>query len=189
MRATRVEIELSDQTHRSLGELLRRARQGDRRAFDEVVRQVEEDVLKTAYYLVRNLDDAADVAQDVYVKLITKADPGHTGNPRGWIYRITVNAARDLIRKRRLWLPLTASLRWFRPPDPVQGQRLTNRLTQAMEDLSFRERAAFVLRELQELETKEVAEALGCRPATVRGYVHSARNKLRKHFPEYGRPS
>ncbi len=186
MRATNRDIELEDQPPPTLEELLRQARQGDRRAYDLVVERVQDDVLRTALYLVRNLDDAADVAQEVYVKLITKPDLNHWSNPRGWIYRVTVNAARDLLRKRRFWLPVTASLRWFRPADPVQGRQLGNRLAEAFEDLTFRERAAFVLRELQELETEEVARIMGCRPVTVRGYVHAARRKLQKHFPDYG---
>ena len=185
-----LESELNDQPRPTLDELLLRARRGDRSAFDAMVLRVEDDVFKTALYLVRNLDDAADVAQEVYVKLITKSGGlKHWSNPRGWIHRVTVNAARDLIRKRRLWLPVTASLRWFRPADPVQSEELANRLAGAMADLSFRERAAFTLRELQEIDTAEVARIMGCRPTTVRGYVHAARQKLQEHFPEYGRES
>lgn len=170
----------------SLNTLLRRARQGERAAFDQLVGRIEVDILRTALCLVRNRDDSLDVAQEVYVKMLKQAPPlDRLDNLRGWLYRVTVNAARDLLRKRRFQRPVKTSLEWFWPRDPVQSKELQGRLIHAMNRLSFNERAAFVFRELHEIETAEVAGILGCRETTVRGYVHSARKKLQRHFPEY----
>lgn len=170
----------------SLNSLLQSAREGDRAAFDQLVGLVEVDVLRTARYLVRNHDDSLDVAQEVYMKMLRRAPPlDRLDNLRGWLYRVTVNVARDLLRRRRLRFPLKASIEWFWPRDPVQSKELRGRLIHAMKGLSFNERAAFVFRELHEIETAEVARILGCRQTTVRGYVHSARRKLQRHFPEY----
>ncbi len=186
MRIARESTDLIDEDRGAVKSLLQKARRGDREAFDRLIGQVETNIVKTALYLVRDRDDALDVAQEVYLKLLTHPpsveDLDHL---RGWLYRVTVNAARDLLRKRRFQLPLRAALPWLWPRDPLQSKEFQGRLVQAMKFLSFNERAAFVLRELQEMDTTEVGQVMGCKETTVRGYVHSARRKLRQFFPEY----
>ena len=61
-------------------------------------------------------------------------------------------------------------------------QELGGRLMKGLKRLTLNERAAFILRELEELDTTEVAEILGCSPVTVRGYLHEARKKLQRQF-------
>lgn len=177
---------LAQRRHDSLDWLLNRVRQGDREAFDELIQRFEKNVLKTALFLTRNLDDAQDVAQEVYVTLVQRADTlAGMANIEGWVYRVTVNAARDLLRKRRMWAPLRASLSWIRPTDPAARREVEGRLVRALQMLSFNERAAFVFKELHEMETAEVADVLGCRQTTVRGYLHAARKKLRRRFRDF----
>ncbi len=177
---------VEEDTTESPHSLLCKARGGDREAFDRLLAQVEKGVFRTALYLVRNREDALDVAQEVFLKLLTQAPSAdRLDNLRGWLHRVTVNAARDLLRKRRLQLPLRASLQWLWPRDPVHSKEFLGRLVTAMGVLSFNERAAFVLRQLHEMETAEVAAILGCKEVTVRGYVHAARQKLQRCFPEY----
>lgn len=141
--------------------------------------------MKTAFYLTRNLNDAQDVAQEVYIKIFRYLPSVQREKLAGWIYRTTVNAAYDFHRKHRLLKPLRRIFSAAPRADSIGANELRGRLIESLEQLSFRERAAFILRELQELETADVAAALGCTEVTVRGYVHSARKKLQKRLVDF----
>lgn len=170
-------------TEEPLVDIIERARTGCREAFDDLISRFEGKVLKTALYLTRNMDEAQDIAQEVYIKIFrnihTCEDLDRIDN---WIYRITVNAVRDFQRKKRLFLPLAGIVKILRPHDPVFRGEIRTRLADALALLSFNERAAFILKTLEEMDTAEVAEILGCRTVTVRSYLHGARKKLQKSF-------
>jgi RNA polymerase sigma factor (sigma-70 family) len=173
----------------SLVDIIGRARAGCRDAFDELIRHFEQKVMKTALYLTRNLDDAQDVAQEVYIKIFRHLDACEEPDRiERWVYRITVNAARDFQRRKRFFIPLEAIGFATRSRDTVIRSEIQNRLTGALALLSFNERAAFIFKALEELETSEVAEILGCREVTVRSYLHSARKKLQMHFRDFREP-
>jgi aspartate dehydrogenase len=104
----------------SLGDIIERAHTGCRDAFDDLIRHFERNVLKTALYLTRNLDDAQDVAQEVYIKIFCHLDAcDEPDRIERWIYRITINAARDFQRRKRFFLPLDVIGVTTRPRDSV----------------------------------------------------------------------
>ncbi len=174
------------ETRPDLRHLFEQARSGRREAYEQIIGHFEERVMRMAAFLTRNWDDAQDVAQEVYVKIIRKAPAVQQwDNLEGWVYRVTVNAARDWQRKQRFWLPLKELAGWAAPGGDVESREIRGRLAHALGALSFRERAAFVLSPMQELPTREVAQILGCRQTTVRGYLHSARRKLRREFSDF----
>ena len=83
-----------------LADIIERAKTGCREAFDDLISRFEGKVLKTALYLTRNIDEAQDIAQEVYIKIFrnihTCRDLDRVDN---WIYRITINAVRDFQRR------------------------------------------------------------------------------------------
>ncbi len=177
---------VAEEREEGLQSILEQARVGNREAFDRLIRLFEKQIMKTAFYLTRNLDDARDVAQEVYMKILRHLTASQSGEKlNGWIYRITVNAARDFHRKQRLRAPLHRVLSVIVPRDPVHESEVRNRLIECLGKLSFNERAAFIFRELKEMETSEVAAVLGCSEVTVRGYLHDARKKLQKYFQDF----
>jgi RNA polymerase sigma-70 factor, ECF subfamily len=147
-----------------LADIVERAQSGGRDAFDDLIVRFEDKVLKTALYLVRNRDDARDIAQEVYIKIFRSI---HTCQDvdriEQWVYRITVNATRDFQRRKRFFLPLKKIVKGASLRDPVLRGEIRNRLTEALALLSFNERAAFIFKALEEMETADVAEILGCR--------------------------
>ena len=169
--------------------LIRAAAAGDRDAFDELVRIKRERVVRTAMQITGNLDDALDVAQGVFLKLwqgLDRFDPRRKFDT--WLYRITVNAAIDMLRSRGprgILQPL--------PPEPAEIGAVTEadadealdlgRLQQAFlrlaGGLAPKQRAAFVLREIEGLETAEVARVMGVTESTVRNHLMQARRLLR----------
>lgn len=177
---------------RDEGELIRAAAGGDARAFDRLVQDKRELVVRTAYQVTGDLEDARDVAQKVFIRLwriLERYDRERRFDT--WLYRITVNAAIDHLRARGprgaiQALPEDPSalgrLGGIREPeadralDLAELQRAFLRLAAG---LSPKQRAAFVLREIQGLETAEVARILGVRESTVRNHLHQARRVLR----------
>jgi len=170
-------------------QLIRDALAGDRAAFDELVRLKRERVVRTAFQVTGDLDDAMDVAQGVFVKLwqgLDRYDAGRRFDT--WLYRVTVNAAIDFIRGRGpkgMIQPL--------PDDPsdlaadvrsgIEERLDLGTLQQAFSrlagSLAPKQRVAFVLREIEGLGTAEVARVMGVAESTVRNHLFQARRTLR----------
>jgi RNA polymerase sigma-70 factor (ECF subfamily) len=170
-------------------ELIRAAAAGDRRAFDELIRLKRERVVRAAYQITGDMDDALDVAQGVFLKLwrgLERFDPRRRFDT--WVYRITVNAAIDMLRSRGprgTLQPLPeepAELESAAEPSPeerIDRRRLQQAFLRLAAGLAPRQRAAFVLREVEGQETSEIAAALGVTESTVRNHLLQARRALR----------
>ena len=175
---------------RDEADLIREAAHGDAGAFEELVLRKRERVVRTAYQITGDLEDARDVAQWVFIRLwkvLRRFDPGRRFDT--WLYRITVNAAIDLLREkgpRGTLQPL--------PEDPsalpadgapsaehaLDLKELQRAFLRLASRLAPKQRAAFVLREIEGLPTEEVARALDVRESTVRNHLLQARRVLRE---------
>jgi RNA polymerase sigma-70 factor (ECF subfamily) len=83
-------------------ETIRRAQAGDAAAFNEIVHAYKKRILGTIYRLIGYGDDIEDVGQDVFVRLYFSLDQLRTAEVfEPWLYRLTVNAAYDYLRKKR----------------------------------------------------------------------------------------
>ncbi len=169
---------------------IRAAAEGDRQAFEELVRLKQARVVRTAYQVTGDLEDARDVAQWVFLrlwKILPRFDPERRFDT--WLHRITVNAAIDLLRSRGPKgnlqpLPDDPSLLATEPGTGAERALDLDQLQKVFLHLASRlapkQRAAFVLREIEGLKTAEVAEILGVRESTIRNHLHQARRMLRK---------
>jgi RNA polymerase sigma-70 factor (ECF subfamily) len=169
--------------------LVARARKGDALAFGELVAEHEQTVLRTAWRMVRNVEDARDIAQEVFLRLhrhLERIDPDR--DPAPWLYRVTVNLGLSALRRRRRRPEAAlggahgvAEISAGQPEQERLGDAADARrlLASALDRLSDKERAAIVLRDLEGLEMGEVARALGCRRGTVRAHLSRGRLKLR----------
>ncbi len=159
------------------------ARSGDAAAFEALLRIHELQVARTALRLLGNRQDAQDAAQEVFLRLhrnLRQIDAA--GNLAGWLYRVTVNVCRDMLRKRKNVAPLDDARLGFESSTEaglVRDQQL-RMVREAMRALPEKERAALTLRDLEGLSTGEVAGILGSTEATVRSQVSAARLKIRK---------
>jgi len=134
MGETKIERALADCLDEGLETTLAEARKGSREAFDALIRRFERKVMKTALYLTGNLADAEDAAQEVYIKIFRFLPAQREeGKLERWVYRITVNAVRDLRRRRVLRLPLELFVAAVRPRDPVVQGEVRGRLLGARE--------------------------------------------------------
>ena len=171
------------------GSDLRRAQTGDDLAFGRIVAEHEPLVLRTAWRLVGHREDARDIAQEVFLRLhrhLRRIEPDRDLAP--WLYRVTVNLGLTALRRRRRKpesaledenRDLAASA--GSPEQERRGEAADARrlLASVLGELSEKERAAVVLRDLEGLDVREVARALGCRRGTVRTHLCRGRLKLR----------
>jgi RNA polymerase sigma-70 factor (ECF subfamily) len=174
----------------SLRPLVERAQAGDLDAFDRLVEGCQRRVVATAWRLLGNQDDALDAAQDVFFRLHRYLRSFKTDQDfHAWLYRLTVNACHDARRKRSNHLSLDhekerGALEALRSDDDVEATASLRQdealILKALDTLSEKERAALVLRDIEGLETEDVARALGSSPTTVRSQISTARAKLRQ---------
>ena len=153
-------------------------------SFDEIVRQRETCVLRTAFRILGNWADAEDVAQEVFLRLHRHGLVFETDAAFGsWMYRVTVNLCLDRARVRTarpsVEMPDLPSKELSAEALAIRDQG-KQALMAALETLPPRERAAIVLREIEGLSTAEVAAIMGSAEATVRSQVAKARGRLRE---------
>jgi RNA polymerase sigma-70 factor (ECF subfamily) len=168
------------------------ARAGDLAAFEALMRRHERMVLVTALRLVGNMADAQDVSQEVFLRLYRNLDKvEETRNLAGWLYRVTVNASHDVLRKRPAADPMEYAAHV--PAGGLDPQQSTSEaerrrvLEMSLRLLSEKERSALVLRDLEGLSTEEVARVLGSSEATVRSQISKARVKVKGFVERYFR--
>lgn len=176
--------------------LVRRAQQGDQAALDGLVERFGRMVLGVARRIVRHPEDAEDVGQEVFIKLVRHVDQVDSRRPiEPWLVQVTVNTAKSLRSRRpsRLEQPLLDR------EHPETGNEsaadgglatedVRDAIRAACATLTDREHEVFALRDLEQLDTALVAEALGISAVTVRRLSAKARQKvaawLRAHRPE-----
>jgi len=168
--------------------LVARARAGNLRAFETLVRQNQERILRTALHMLSNREDARDAAQETFIRMYSylhNLKPGRPVEP--WLYRIAVNVCRDMLRKRARTAAVSAHhLRPAAVQPCMDGFERREMLLAALDRLTERERSAIVLRDIQGLGTKDTAKALGIRQVTVRALISKARIKLKKFLDAGG---
>jgi RNA polymerase sigma-70 factor (ECF subfamily) len=184
-------------------ELIRQAQAGDLQAFEQLVRGWRAQVFRIARQIVGEEEGAKDVAQLVFIRLWQVLRKyREEGSFPSYLHRITVNLAIDFCREQsrrsatESWDPTgmdtLPSLRsgLETSPSPGELQKIFEALSRR---LSPKQRAAFVLREIEGLPTEEVSEILGMRESTIRTHVQEARRilqeALRRLYPEYARGS
>jgi len=169
------------------GELISRAKGGDRRAFEGLVEAHYARIFGTAFHLMSNHEDAEDLAQDCFVRAQRGLEYFRGESSfQGWLRRILVHLAHDRYRARgRRPEPseLDVEVLPGRRPGPAEqsgARELKLHMARAVEVLPVHLRVAFVLRTQEGLAYKEIAEASGVTPATARTQVMKARRALHR---------
>jgi len=159
---------------------------GRTEAFEPLVTPYRRPLLALAFRLTRNREDALEVAQEALLKAFRSlARYDVSRSFRNWLFQIAANEARDKLRKRaRERAALENAAREGSPGDSPEKSRdlreTREGILSSLAVLSPREREVFVLRDLEELDIRETARALGCSSVSVRVNLSSARRKLRQ---------
>ena len=162
---------------------------GDRKAFTMLVARYEKPIFNTAFRMVKNFDDAADITQNAFVKAFEKID---TFNPSykffTWLYKITVNETLNLInsRKRRQNFEYDSPAHLPSPEEDLELNEMGHYLQKALDAMSYDQRIVIVLKHLLLLPYSEIAEILGIPEKTVKSRLFSSRHILRKELLKQG---
>jgi len=153
------------------------------RAFNEV----RAELVSTLFFVLGNQEDAHDVAQDAFLKCWrTKSTFGEIRNLRAWIFRVGLNAAKDL--QRNAWRRKAKPLGQADAPEPAGGiepldaladKETVERLRKALLELRPEEKAVFLLRQNGDLTYEEIADLRRLPVGTVKTQMRAALQKLR----------
>jgi RNA polymerase sigma-70 factor, ECF subfamily len=175
--------------------LVRRCQKGDALAFEQLVIKYRSKVFSMIYGMVQNEQDAWDLAQEGFIKA-WRSIHRFKGEASfyTWLYRIVTNVAIDSLRRKSFKktaefddeiaaTQVEPGSKTMPQPDPMPHQGLEreeirHRIEHAINKLSPEHRAVIVMKEIEELQYNEIAEALGCSIGTVMSRLFYARKKL-----------
>jgi len=183
-------------------ELVRRARENDPAAVDQLIRRYQKKVYSIAYQMSgSDPEDARDCAQEALIQVFRNL-ARFEGRSRfsTWLYRVVVNTCLDARRRRRRWLQMIFTRRPEKqdavdtdpvldnlpapedgtdPVSNVSGEELKRDVTDAMRRLSDKQRTVFQLKVFQEMSIPEIAAATGMAEGTVKSHLFRATQSVR----------
>lgn len=180
----------------SVDRLVKKARGGDEEAFGELVKMYHQRVYNLAYGMVNNAEDAAELAQQTWVKVWNKLGSfKEDAKFFTWVYRVASNTGLDFLRHRsRLREDVLldgvepavdpdldrAASQNPRPDRELAQSEIREMFEKSLECLSPDHRLALTLREVDGLSYEEIAKITGCRKGTVMSRIFYARKKMQE---------
>lgn len=165
-------------------ELVERCRQGDRFAFEELVRLTHRRVYSLAYRLVNDRSDAEDVAQEAYLRMFRGiAGFRQEAAFETWMHRIVTNCAMSHLRRRGRFGILLRDEEQPDLPTPDRAQELAvqrDELARGLAALPEGQRVTLLLKDVYGLSVREIATELGIEEGAVKVRVHRARKRLKE---------
>lgn len=169
--------------------MVQRCRGGDLRAFDRLVIRYQKPVFNAALRMLRNPEDARDVAQTVFLKVfehLGQYDP----NLRfySWIYRIALNESINVLGRSRHCEAISGDEVDQTPgvERQVESEQMSLAIEQALLRIPPEHRAVIVLRHFQHLSYEDISDILEIPEKTVKSRLYSARQQLRELLLEAG---
>ncbi len=181
--------------------LVRRAKQGDMAAYDDLIRRYQQRVYATVYQMTSNHEDANDLTQEAFIKAF-RALKSFKGDSSfyTWVYRIAVNRTINFLKTRKNKVQMSLNDLDFNAehdPDLValvsdktprrdaSLSELQEKLNAAMQKLSEPHRLVVTLHDIQGLPHEEIAEIMDCNVGTVRSRLFYARQQLQAMLSDY----
>lgn len=184
-------------------ELIRAAQRGDQRAFEQLVRLYDQNVLRLALNLLRSPEDAHDIYQEAFLRVYKNL---HTFrfdcSFHTWLYRIVTNLCLDALRKRRVrreentvvetsegTLDRMDTLEEQRahgnPQRQLMSHQLKQRIQETLSSLTPRERTVFEMRHYQGLRLRAIGDMLGTSEEAAKNCLFRATQKMRAALGDF----
>jgi RNA polymerase sigma-70 factor (ECF subfamily) len=167
-------------------QLVKLVQAGEAAPFDELVRRHQVKIHDLCYKMVRNYDDARDLAQETFLKAYRKINKfGGRSKFSTWLYRVAVNNCLNFLKKQKPTEELFDEIADSGKADPAQlyrRKRLRERIYNAVAKLPKVQKAVFTLRTLEELSYQEVSEILKKPISTIKVNHHLAVKNLRNYL-------
>jgi RNA polymerase sigma-70 factor (ECF subfamily) len=202
-KLTQAQLDARAQQRIEDDELIREAQKGQRAAFDALVRRYDQSVLRLALHMLGNEQDAQDVHQEAFIKAYR-----HLGNFRfecsfyTWLYRIVTNLCLDQLRRRKsrredpstmvdssgdemdLLANVSDDRAMANPARELERKVMGDRIREALDKLTPRERMVFELKHYQGLKLRTIGEMLSTTEETAKNTLFRATRKLRTNLAE-----
>jgi RNA polymerase sigma-70 factor (ECF subfamily) len=165
--------------------LVERCREGDRAALGALVTRYQRAIYNAAYRVLGNGEDAADVAQSVFLRVAERLDDFDAQRRFfSWIYRIAINEALNVLRRNAHEEPLgegdeLPGAEGLDPERRAHDSELAGRVQGALMSLRFDERIVITLRHFSGCSYGEIASILELQEKTVKSRLFEARQRLR----------
>jgi RNA polymerase sigma-70 factor (ECF subfamily) len=183
--------------------LIEQAQSGNREAFEELIRRHDRDILRLAFHMLGNREEAREVFQETFLKAFRSLNRFRFESSfYTWVYRIATNVGLDRLRKRHnlkeeisyesdteshpdrpaLKDTLAATTYYSNPERRLYGKEVGARIREALKTLSEKERLVFELRHYQGLRLRVIGEIMGSTEETAKNYLFRATQKLRNQL-------
>ncbi len=176
-------------------DLIIKAQAGDTESFHEIVTIYDTRIMTLTLQIAQNKEDAEDIYQETFVKVYKNISKFRfESDIYTWIYRIAVNTAYNYKRKHSKIKVVESKeddrydlLDWVYDPQSNEDNReeLIMAINQSLLKLSHQQRTVFILKHLQQLKIKDIANILDLSEGTVKKYLFRAMEKLRVSLKEY----
>jgi len=172
--------------------LARKAADGDRDAFNQLVLSYEKKVFNIAYRMCGNYEDASELAQEAFIKVFKSIDSFRADSEFGtWIYRITVNVCLDYSRKQKNnnkmvindpseedYIMYNLPSKEKSPSDYAESRETIREISDALGKLKEDQKAMIVLRDIEGFTYNEISKMLKISEGTVKSRINRARLAL-----------
>jgi len=181
--------------------LVREARRGNLKAYDELVQRYQERIYATIYHMTANHEDANDLAQESFIKAFQALKSFKGGSSfYTWLYRIAVNKTINFLKQRRNRVHMSLNDMDFNaehdpdllaltseqtPRREIGLTELQEKLNEALLKLSEPHRLVVVLHDIQGMPHDEIAKVMECNIGTVRSRLFYARQQLQALLSDY----
>lgn len=178
------------------------SRNGDRRAFEELVDMYKDKIYHLAYRMLGQSAEAEDVVQETFLRVYMNLDRYDENQKFStWIYRIGTNLCIDRLRKRKPNYSLDAEMPdgegsdWYSmlpsdqdtPEEELVLSEMQQQIRKAIDTLPEKYKSVVILRYLHDMSLQEIGDVLKMPVTTVKTRVHRGREYLRKKLePEFG---
>jgi len=167
-------------------ELVKLVQAGEVEPFDELVRRHQVKIHDLCYKMLRNYDDAKDMAQETFIKAYRKINK-FAGRSKfsTWLYRIAVNNCLNFLKRQKPTEELFEEITSSGKEDPVEkykSKKFGEMIRAAVAKLPTVQKAVFTLRTLQDLPYQEVSEILRKPVSTIKVNHHLAVKNLRQYL-------
>jgi RNA polymerase sigma factor (sigma-70 family) len=169
-------------------DIIRDILNGNQERFREIVQQFSSDLLRIAYHFVHDWDEAQDLTQDSLIRCYRNLRRYDLQRPfRPWLYRIHMNVCKAAAKRKqgRRFREVRLSESASDTTIEISVDEIAV-ILQQIEKLSAKQKAAFILIEIEGMNTKDAAYVLGCADSTLRVHLARAKQSLRENLMKLG---
>jgi len=164
-------------------ELIRKFQSGDEAAFTKLVLKHKEKVRNLIYLTLGDVDYIDDISQDVFISAFKMlSNFRYESKFTTWLYRVTVNKCKDYLRKKKvrsIFSPIDEHEYHLRSRTKSDSMDISRMVRKAIDKLPAKLREPLILRDIEGLSYKEIADKSGLEVGTIKSRIFRARQALK----------